>query len=67
MQFIVLSSTISTHIIFITPQRYLIKADVNGSMNIGRKLAANRFLPYPVEALVVAPLRFKPYKQKNMV
>ncbi|NQE34100.1 hypothetical protein E5S67_01823 [Microcoleus sp. IPMA8] len=67
MQFIVLSSARSTNIIFITPQRYLINADVNGSMNIGRKLAANGFLPDPVEALVVGPVRFKPYKQKNMV
>jgi|GEM_PF-6119692 len=67
MQFIVLSSQISTNIIFITLQGYLINADVNGSMNIRRKVAAKGFLSHRVQALVIAAVRVKRYKQKNMV
>jgi IS605 OrfB family transposase len=43
----------------------LINADLNAAYNLGRKVFGNGFVPHPIEALVVAPVRVKPYKQVN--
>jgi len=37
-------------------------ADVNGSLNIGRKAVGNEFISHPIEGVVVHPVRVKAYK-----
>lgn len=50
--------------LFITSTGKHINADLNGALNIGRKVVGNGFIPHPIEAVVVQPLRVKPYKCK---
>ena len=50
--------------LFKTAEGKLINADMNGSLNIGRKVVGNGFIPHPIEAVVVQPVRVRPYKGK---
>ncbi|WP_293127077.1 transposase [Microcoleus sp. bin38.metabat.b11b12b14.051] len=48
--------------LFRTKTGQLINADVNGSLNIGRKAVGNGFIPNSIEGFVVNPVRLKAYK-----
>ena len=48
--------------LFRTQTGRFINADVNGSLNIGRKAVGDGFIPNSLEGLVVNPVRFKAYK-----
>ncbi len=48
--------------LFRTKSGKCINADVNGSLNIGRKVVGNEFISHPVEDVVVHPVRVKAYK-----
>ena len=48
--------------LFRTKTGRLINADVNGSLNIGRKAVGDGFIPNSIEGLVVNPVRLKAYK-----
>ena len=50
--------------LFKTSEGKLINADLNGSLNIGRKVVGNDFLISSHSGSVVQPLRIRPYKQK---
>lgn len=50
--------------LFITSTGKHINADLNGALNIGRKVVGNGFIPDSIEAVVVQPIRVKPYKCK---
>jgi putative transposase len=48
--------------LFRTQSGQLINADVNGSLNIGRKAVGDGFIPNSIEGFVVNPVRLKAYK-----
>jgi putative transposase len=48
--------------LFRTKSGKCINADVNGSLNIGRKVVGNEFISHPIEGVVVHPVRVKAYK-----
>jgi len=48
--------------LFRTKTGRFINADVNGSLNIGRKAVGDGFIPNSIEGLVVNPVRLKVYK-----
>jgi len=48
--------------LFRTKTGRFINADVNGSLNIGRKAVGDGFIPNSIEGLVVNPVRLKAYK-----
>jgi IS605 OrfB family transposase len=50
--------------LFKTSQEKLINADLNGSLNIGRKVVGNDFIVLSHSGCVVQPIRIRPYKQK---
>jgi len=52
--------------LFKTSGGKLINADLNGSLNIGRKVVGNDFVISSHSGCVVQPLRIHPYKQKNI-
>lgn len=47
---------------FRTKEKTLIHADVNGSLNIGKKQFPKAFVPEEIEGVVVHPLRLTPHK-----
>jgi IS605 OrfB family transposase len=50
--------------LFRTKTGRFINADVNGSLNIGRKAVGDGFIPNSIEGFVVNPVRLKAYKHK---
>ena len=47
---------------FKTSSGLMVNADVNGSLNIGRKVVGDGYVPNSIEDVVVHPVRVKPYK-----
>jgi transposase len=50
--------------LFKTSQGKLINADLNGSLNVGRKVVGNDFVVSSHRGCVVQPIRIRPYKQE---
>lgn len=50
--------------LFRTRSGVKINADVNGSLNIGRKVIGNEFISHPIGDAVVHPIRVKAYKRR---
>ena len=50
--------------LFKTSNSQLINADLNGSLNIGRKVVGNDFIISSYSGCVVQPVRIRPYKQE---
>ena len=48
--------------LFRTQTGHFINADVNGSLNLGRKAVGDGFIPNSIEGFVVNPVRLKAYK-----
>jgi transposase len=48
--------------LFRTQTGPLTNADVNGSLNLGRKAVGDGFIPNSIEGFVVNPVRLKAYK-----